>query len=510
MRTLLVLAGFLFAAGSPGADFMAEEAAAANEAKSKPGAVSPDQQESMEAWGPQIQKFKELDETVKNKALPAKQRIDAAAEIGNLTKWAEQRVEKRPDSWIDQMAGSDFFLQAGNYEKAAACADRAVEMGSPEGDPRLTARVLVVRGTANFQKGNIQAAYQDALAAVEMDPTFTPGIELLKYTEGRGDRRPGGVEASSAGDPGARLVAALSPTVPHSVNEYIDRHNEVPTLASEAAIKALKQRSMGNFAAARTLADQALASDPGDPMAHAVKGFALNDAGDHNGAIIETTQAMAKGWHDPTLFAVRAQALEKAGQLKAALEDADMAARLEPNNANHYITRGMIQMKLDIAEGRVDGRFLADLEKAAKLDPAKWGQVFENNKRQFQDYQAKTQARSGGAAGQQPSENQAAPSKSWTPTELAEWNENQKTATGKVKNGIKVVKKTAATSPELVALGGGVSILIVGATVFFLNRSNDSPPPKHNEVEMIFESSRRREDQVVIRPIRKPGEPPIT
>lgn len=512
MVALLVLASLLMAAGSPsarpqtpegdGTEWLKEEADhSAEKQKAQPTA------KSMNDWGSRWKRVRELQPKIADAAAPPKERLAAAQEYAGIKDWAKQQVEKNPDSWIDQMAGSDFFLQDGDYEKAAACADRAVEMGSPDGDPRLTARVLVVRGTANFQKGNIQAAYQDAQAAVEMDPTFTPGIELLKYTEGRANRKEEGI-AATAGDQGSRLVASLSPTVPHTVNEYVDRHIEVPTIASEAAIKALKERTAGNWAAAKALADQALAHDPGDPMAHAVKGFALNDAKDYNGAIIETSQAIAKGWNDPTLFSVRAQALEKAGQLKAALEDADLAARLEPNNANHLYARGVIQMQLDVKEGRIDGRFLEDLKRAATLDPGKFGEFYENNLRQFENYKAKAEGQMG-SAGKELAGQKSEQLRGWSASELAEWTNNEKTTTGKMKNGIKAARKKAATSPELVAFAGGVGVLVAGAAAFLMSRSNEQPPPPPGRVEMIFENPRRRDDHVVIRPIRKPGDPPV-
>lgn len=507
MHVLLVFAVLALSAGPPRADQEQLEDSESLKA-SQAGQVDPKTAKAMKPWNEVRARYSKNKTIAGNASLPPQQRKAAAVELENTRKEAEHLVQKNPNSWIDQTAGSDFFLQDGNYDKAAECASRAVEMGSPDGDPRLTARALVVRGTANFQKGNIQSAYRDALGAVEMDPQFMPGIELLKYTEGRADRKESGIEATAGGQ-GSRLVATLSPTVPHTVSEYVDRHIEVPTIASEAAIKALKERTAGNWAAAKGLADQALANDPGDPMAHAVKGFALNDAKDYNGAIIETSQAIAKGWQDPTLFSVRAQALEKAGQLKAALEDADLAARLEPNKANHLYTRGVIQMQLDLKEGRMDGRFLADLKRAATLDPGKFGEFYENNLRKFEDYKAKAEARNGSAgqmtAGQKPDQLQG-----WNAAELAEWSKNDKTTTGKVKNGIKAVKKKAATNPELVAFAGGLSVLVVGATAFLMNRSSEPPPQARGEIEMIFESSRRSADHVVIRPIRKPGDPPIT
>lgn len=487
MRTLL-LGVLLFTTASAQEAPQAEPKERAKLARKQP------RSDEMDTLGRMLDK-----EKAKLKGNPPPEAAAAAQQrMGVLDEQVKRLLAQKPDDLSVQAGGADYWLQRGNFTAAADQADKALSLGNPDGDPALTSDLLNTKAISMYERGDVPGAWQTALQALEYNPYNTKAIETVKYTEGRGPRTQPGLDGTADGGNIERLVAASNPVQPHTTNDYINRHQEHPTAASDAAIKALKQRTMGNLAAARMMADRALEEDHGDPMAHAVKGFVLNDMKDYNGAIIETSQAMAKGWSDPVLFSVRAQALEQVGQLKAALHDADLAARLAPETASNFYLRASIQRKLDVQEGRVDGRFLADLKRAAELDPAKFGAFYEKNLREFEERKANGEERKAGHD-QQPqvtgrkNAGQAAAS--------ADWRRNERTVGGKVRNRVNLAAQTVKSHPQgALFVAGGVGIFLAGGVAFALSGSSKptAAPPK-GQIEVLYESPDYKAAQEVYR-----------
>lgn len=331
----------------------------------------------------------DLEEKINNKGLSDKERVNAAAQLSNLRQQVMAQVDKHPTSWAHQAGGAGFFLQGGNYDKAAECADRALEAGSPDGDPKLTAQVLVKRGAAKWYKGDVVGAWQDGLSALEMDPTSQEAIELVKYTEGRANRGQEGVAGmrDEAADK-ERMKNLLDPTRPHTAKEWQEREDKNPTEVGRLLSQAITARRRGDLAGMKNYAEAAIEADPADAMPRAFLGaWQAVTEGQQNDAVINLTRAAAAGWKDTGIFGQRAKALLAAGgkeRARAALNDLDLLVKLEPNNARHWNGHALAQLMLVREPTGLDGvpsskiaPILASLKHAATLDPRSYGETYD-------------------------------------------------------------------------------------------------------------------------------------
>lgn len=414
-----MVAGLLFAADFPSEEFFAEEADAVREASNhERGPGKPAKRKTYGGdWQRMDQQQRELTAKTKNEQLSPKERIDAARQLSNLQAQAVQLVKNNPNSWDDQAGGAGFFLQGGNYSMALESADRALELGSPDGDPGLTAKVLCKRGAAKWYSGDVRGALQDGLTALQLDSESREAVELVQYTKGRANRTEEGVASSDQGEAAdkERLKNRLDASVPHSKEEWLARIDERQGPLLALLGKASEQRKMRNFAAAARYDQAALDYDPSDPMARAMLGLDQNLAGRHNDAVLNLTLAIQAGWDDAGLFGHRAKALVNQGgpeRARAALKDAELAIRLDPDHAVGWSAHGMAQ--LELAQGLTDesrkteaiGKALQSLKRAAELDPAQFG-AFYDQMRQTYDKRLGNLAQNGQAGAQQDGGDQA-------------------------------------------------------------------------------------------------------
>ncbi|MEK6536066.1 MAG: hypothetical protein AABZ63_01090, partial [Actinomycetota bacterium] len=294
------------------------------------------------------------DKTLSPKALEDKQK-----KLAKLDSFVQDRAEKNPENLAVQRTASHYALQRGDFKIAGSRADQALALATPEGDPKLTAEMLTVRGTAKYQQGDIPGAAADGRAAVALDPKNRAAVELTKYTEGRGPRVEEGVQAAKDSENVSRMVARQAPVSPHTPQEWANDPERVGSPCGQATLAAIESRKKGDNAQTLQHSEAAVKADPQDPMAYFQRGRSRKDLGDNNGAVLDLTQSIKLGWDDPVLFTARADALMKAGgreRERAAFQDADMAVRLDPKQAGAY----MVRSAAGLSVGRPADAILAD------------------------------------------------------------------------------------------------------------------------------------------------------
>lgn len=321
----------------------------------------------------------------------------------------EAQLQKKPKSPQTHYSAAGYFMERGDNARAAALAESGLALARPDGNPRLTSRLLVTRGLLRYAKHDYQGAHEDGELALEHDPKNWAAFELYMYSlekwpkgkkplsstvakaagnpappSGEGgdiSRRGSGAVARgetptpTAGTPEeqaadrervARLVALQASGLPRSPEEWVASQKAAPSAAFDLLIQAKNALASGNPASALSLAEAAVLADPADPMVYAQRALILNRMGDTNGAVLDLSRVIAKGWKWSLAFKIRADALFKAGKWKAALADAELAVRLDPSDPDAYFIRAMARSKL----GGDPKLILADLDEAARLRPA--------------------------------------------------------------------------------------------------------------------------------------------
>lgn len=133
----------------------------------------------------------------------------------------------------------------------------------------------------------------------------------------------------------------------------------------------LRQGDLGN---ALKDADEATSLDVNSPLGHLLRSQILNRMGRFEKAELAARQSIEKGGGYEAYEAL-AWALLHQGRYDEAVEAASMAVMLNPNSATAFAIRAFAyERKGDRA------RMLADLERAAQLDPARFGKLLARAK----------------------------------------------------------------------------------------------------------------------------------
>ena len=318
-----------------------------------------------------------------DKALSPKDLEEKQKKLAKLDSFVQDRADKNPENLAVQSTASHYSLQRGDFKTAGSRADQALALATPKGDPKLTAEMLVVRGTAKYQQGDIPGAAADGRMAVDLDPQNRAAVELTKYTEGRGPRMEEGGAAAKDSEHVSRMVARQAPTTPHTPQDWINDPEKINSPCGKAVHATVQARNTGDHAQALQHSETAVRADPHDPMAYFQRGRSRKELGDNNGAVLDLTQSIKLGWDDPILFTARADALMKAGgqeREQAAYHDADMAVRLDPKQAGAY----MVRSAAGLSVGRPVDAILADLKMAAELDAPRYGAFYDQQRPIFE------------------------------------------------------------------------------------------------------------------------------
>lgn len=165
-----------------------------------------------------------------------------------------------------------------------------------------------------------------------------------------------------------------------------------PTSAPYYVNRGLARIERGDKAGAAEDYEKALALDPDNSLALHNLAAVKSLAGENENAEKLLSESIAKNEKLPYPRAERAYQRLQKGDLKGALEDYNEVVRLEPNEPDNYINRGLVKEKLNDLPGA-----LADFSHALKLDdkdPKAWvcrGNVVSklgNWKESLEDYSA--------------------------------------------------------------------------------------------------------------------------
>ncbi|MBI5623795.1 MAG: protein kinase [Elusimicrobia bacterium] len=312
-----------------------------------------------------------IQEKLKEKDLAAEKR----AAFEQTLKSKDENItagEKRfPESPKYATTAGTYWYSRGDLDKAVTSADRALELATPDGDPKLTSKALTIKGLAVFRKRDYEASLRLAEEALKLDPGNSAALEVKEYSKSALHLRGLGEVVAKRTE---RIFALTDPGVAHTAEEWSDRQASNPTEAGRLVGKVIKSREEGDLGAQLQYAEAAVRADPSDPMTYFQRGRVRKEVDDQNGAIIDFTQAMHLGWKDALMFKLRAEALIRAGSYREAYVDALMAVAYNPKLAEAYVLRAMARRR---AEGndaagivRAKAEIMADVEKAVRLDPA--------------------------------------------------------------------------------------------------------------------------------------------
>ncbi len=338
------------------------------------------------------------------------------AQLAKLDQMVDERSQKYPNSPQIAASAAPYFQARGDTDKAIEQAERGLKLARPGGDPKLTARLLLSRGLARYLKRDYESAHADAKLALEKDPKSWAAFELYMYSLDkwpRGKRSPAiaaagkaeGLKAATkeegaqdaklrpnsgmtartdtvpaAGSGAAptaeeaavdreraqRLLALQTPGLARTPEQWQARQDATPSAAYELLMQSMRARKAGDLIAARNLAEVAARADPADPMVYANRALVLSQMGDVPGAVADLSKVIARGWKWGLAFRMRADALFKAKKWRAAMTDAELAAKLDPSDADAWFILGMARSML----GGDSAQALAELDRAAALKPA--------------------------------------------------------------------------------------------------------------------------------------------
>ncbi|MEK7233323.1 MAG: hypothetical protein AAB268_05880 [Elusimicrobiota bacterium] len=339
------------------------------------------------------------------------------AERAKLDAKIEARLQEKPKDAKVQSSAAGYYMQRGDNARAAELAERGLALARPGGDRKLTSRLLVTRGLLRYIERDFSGAHSDGKIALNMDPKNWAAFELYMYSLDKwprgkrslalaAARRAGGQAAASEGAqepslrPGSgavaredgaapaaaggtapaptqeeltadrerasRLMALQTPGLARTPEEWQARQDAAPSATYEVLMKSMKARKGGELSSALSLAEAAARADPADPMVYANRALILNQMGDSAGAVLDLSRVIAKGWKWPLAFKLRADALFKTKKWRAAMSDAELAAKLDPSDADAWFILGMSRSML----GGDPALALAELDRAAALKPS--------------------------------------------------------------------------------------------------------------------------------------------
>jgi tetratricopeptide (TPR) repeat protein len=308
------------------------------------------------------------------------QREAAQIDLESKTKAVSERADANPESLPIQNSAARFAMQVGDFPTAVKRAEQAVALAAAMGKPAAMDAAQTTRAAARYANKDFAGACSDATGLLEREPQSVTAFEIKRFSCGRNEK------GTLVKDFDVKtLVAQQSPAavVAHDLQQWSARRD---TPARAQIARAMIQRKAHDLQGALRSAEAAVNVDGGDPMAYAQRGLARSDLKDYNGAILDLSKAIAMGMVWNPLYKMRAQALIKAKQNAAAAQDADLAILLDPKDGDAYAVRAMAKL----GEGGVSTEsILADLQEAARLDPASFTGLLEK---------AKKDLASGGAA----------------------------------------------------------------------------------------------------------------
>jgi tetratricopeptide (TPR) repeat protein/tRNA A-37 threonylcarbamoyl transferase component Bud32 len=289
---------------------------------------------------------------------------------GAMVERADESAAKFPDSGRIQRAAGAVAIQAGDYEKGRAYADRAVGLAEANpGDAKSLAAALCTRATGSLWSGDYPKAAADAQRVLKIFPDDKAARSIYEMSKGRAKT---GIVAMSTtrSRPLADALVESSllddPRVKDAGRRAGDR---------AAAIKrtetAMRFINAGDGTRALAAANAAVEADPSLADGYMIRGLAYAVLKEFSTALREFTKAIdlwsAQGKKEnlPVAFGRRAEVNNEAKDYPNALRDAEKAVQGDAGLGLAYFERARALEGL----GEKGERILADFKRAAELTP---------------------------------------------------------------------------------------------------------------------------------------------
>ncbi|MHB2025288.1 MAG: protein kinase domain-containing protein [Elusimicrobiota bacterium] len=258
----------------------------------------------------------------------------------------------------------------GNMKDAASLASDALE------ENPANEQALLIRGESEASQNNFAAAARDAGLALAINPNDKRAQVLLGMTEGRGQVN---IPAfGAAANQNQTAADSLSPGMgsPSSGRSAVlgsgSRQNQYASGQVTQAIgqsaqfskQAQSDLSLGDYEDALAQTQKALAADPMNVNAYALRAMAYQRMKNYASALKNINSALDISPNDPSLEEIKASVLNRMGRYAEAKAAALLAIQGNPNNAAAYYDLANALAGLGDRNGMI-----AALKKAAAIDP---------------------------------------------------------------------------------------------------------------------------------------------
>lgn len=289
---------------------------------------------------------------------------------GAMVRKADQSAEKFPDSDKIQRAAGAVAIQAGDYKKGLAYADRAVSLAETKpNDVKSLASALRVRATGSLWSGDYPKAAEDAQRVLKMFPDDKGARSIYEMSKGRTRSGVVGIAAAQSRPLSNALVEVSlmdDPRLKDAGRRAGDRAG-----ANKLAAEAMRLINRGDGAGALAAANATVEADPTLADGYMMRGLAYTILKEFSEALREFTKAIdlwsAQGKKEnlPVAYGRRAEAGNEAQDYPNALRDAEKAVRSDAGLGLGYFERARALEGL----GEKGEKLLADYKRAAELSP---------------------------------------------------------------------------------------------------------------------------------------------
>jgi len=288
---------------------------------------------------------------------------------GVIVQKADAAASKFPDSDKIQRAAGAVAIQAGDYKKGLAYADRAVSLAEAKGDdPKALAAALRTRATGALWSGDYPKAAADAQRVLKSFPDDKAARSIYEMSKGR---TKAGISVSAPQSrPMANALVEYSllddPRLQQAGRRAGDRAG-----ANKLAAEAMRRINVGDGAGALAAANATVAADPTLADGYMMRGLAFTILRDFAKALSEFTKAIdlwtAQGKREnlPVAYARRAEAGNESKDFPNALRDAQKSVQADGRLGLGYFERARALEGL----GEKGEKILADFKRAAELSP---------------------------------------------------------------------------------------------------------------------------------------------
>jgi tetratricopeptide (TPR) repeat protein/tRNA A-37 threonylcarbamoyl transferase component Bud32 len=285
--------------------------------------------------------------------------------LGNMINAAQGHEPNSPKYWT---MGGEFYSTKRDYQRASHDYGRAIILGE------RTPETYTGYGSAAHNLGDMRLAYQSAVLALQMDPSYAPAMALLKLSENRVSQVQlpsvlGGTEKDpvAGSGPGVAVPAPGAAMSPAEIATEAQRQANAPPSAVQksAAItqQATAAMAVHDFSKAKDLLTQAVALNGRNAEAYNARAIAENKLGNYNGAIHDASFALGLVPGNTAALQTRSWAFAQSGKYKEALADANYSLEKAPENAYAYYNRAFALAGLQERDGALES-----LQKSAELD----------------------------------------------------------------------------------------------------------------------------------------------